>query len=87
MQQSYIRALFHQKQFSHENSHFGSLWDGRWLMSSLLLTKSLRFWKDLPRQESNPGRLGVRRSSYPIHYGRWLINAIIIGRLYISCYS
>ena len=26
MQQSYIRALFHQKQFSLEISHFGSVW-------------------------------------------------------------
>ena len=30
MQQSYIRALFHQKQFSLEISHFRSVWVGRY---------------------------------------------------------
>ena len=30
MQQSYIKALFHQKQFLHEISHFGSLWVPCW---------------------------------------------------------
>ena len=28
-------------------------------------------------RESNPGRLGGSRVSYPIHYGRWLMKATI----------
>ena len=63
---------------------------GRALPSVLLtfIKKFDIFLKDFCHGwESNLGRLGERRASYPEHYGRWLIKTSVIGRLYISYYS